>query len=127
MDETDVSNHHFTGAAFPKIFALGSPENNCSCPEEHLPITTKTKSSCYCMEITPVLPTANKNSCIISRYTQNSYTFIPPFLTEHSLGNTALVESEDISLNRYLTKRIIFVIFPVASYRQIHRDQHMHH
>ena len=66
-----------------------------------------------------------KNSCNISRYNQISYTFIPPFLVEPSLGNNALVESENISLNRYLTKRITSVIFPAASYRQIHRDQHM--
>jgi len=25
MDETDIGNHQFTGAAFPKIFGLGSP------------------------------------------------------------------------------------------------------
>jgi hypothetical protein len=46
---------------------------------------------------------------------------------EPSLGNTALVESENISLNRYLTNRIISVIVPAACYRKIHRDQHMDH
>ena len=79
------------------------------------------------MEITPVLPNVRQKFLQYFGDIQNSYTFILPLLVEPSLGNTALVESESILLNRYVTKRIIYVIFPAASYRQIQRNQHMGH
>jgi len=114
---------------FPKFLHLEAPKiivhvlrNNClrKQKQNNEAVVTAWKLLQYCQ-----LP--NKNSCNISRYTQISYTFILPFLVEPSLGNNALVESENISLNRYLTKRITSVIFSAASYRQIHRDQHMDH